>query len=51
MEFNNITVVITSFKSEKKIIKCLNSIDVNIRTLVIENSKNYDLGRELEKKI
>ena len=50
MSYHDITVVITSFKSERKIISCLNSIDSNIKILVIENSKNIDFKNNIEKK-
>lgn len=50
MSFENITVVITTFKSEKKILNCLESIDKNCQVIVIENSNNHLLKIELEKK-
>ena len=49
MTFNQITIVITTYKSENKIIKCLESIDQNCKILVIENSNNKDLKNKIEK--
>jgi N-acetylglucosaminyl-diphospho-decaprenol L-rhamnosyltransferase len=49
MTFNQITIVITTYKSENKIIKCLESIDKNCKILVIENSNNKDLKNRIEK--
>ena len=49
MDNKDITVVITSFKSEKKIIKCINSIGKDIKIIVIENSNDKKLKEKLEK--
>ena len=49
MDNKDITVVITSFKSEKKIIKCINSIGKDIKIIVIENSNDKELKEKLEK--
>ena len=43
MSIKDITIVITSFKSEKKIKKCLNSIDKECKVINIENSNNLKL--------
>ena len=43
---NQITVVITAYKSENKIIKCLESIDNIYRVIVIENSNNHSLKKK-----
>ena len=40
MTFNQITIVITSYKSDEKIVKCLKSINNQCKTIVIENSKD-----------
>ena len=40
MSIKDITIVITSFKSEKKIRKCLNSIDNQCYVINVENSDN-----------
>ena len=49
MDNKDITVVITSFKSEKKIINCINSIGKDIKIIVIENSNDKVLKEKLEK--
>ena len=40
MSIKDITIVITSFKSEKKIRNCLNSIDKQCKIINVENSNN-----------
>ena len=49
MSIKDITIVIASFKSEKKIKNCLNSIDKHAKILVIENSDNLIFKENLEK--
>ena len=49
MSIKDITIVIASFKSEKKIKNCLNSIDKQAKVLVIENSDNLNFKENLEK--
>ena len=49
MESNELTVVIVTFKSEKKIFSCLNSIPSNINIIVVENSNNQILKKKLKK--
>jgi len=49
MSIKDITIVIASFKSEKKIKNCLNSIDKQAKVLVIENSNNLSFKESLEK--
>ena len=49
MDKKDIKVIITSFKSEKKIIKCINSIGKDIKIIVIENSNDKALKEKLEK--
>ena len=49
MSIKDITIVIASFKSEKKIKNCLNSIDKQVKVLVIENSNNSNFKKNLEK--
>ena len=44
----DITVIITTFKSEEKINNCLKSIKNNVRVLVIENSNNQIFKKEIE---
>ena len=50
MSFQNITVVITSFKSREKIFNLLNSIDGSVIVIVIENSNDADLKKDIENK-
>ena len=47
----NITFVIVSFRSDNVIDKCLESINPNIKIIVVENSKNISIKHHLEKKI
>ena len=49
MSIKDITVVITSFKSENKIRKCLNSIDKECNVINIENSNNLEHKKNIEK--
>ena len=42
MSIRDITVVITSFKSDEKIKKCLNSIDKECKVINVENSNNLE---------
>ena len=50
MESNELTIVIVTFKSEKKIFSCLDSIPSNIVTIVVENSNNKLFKKEIESK-
>jgi len=50
MTKNEITIVITAFKSEEKIFTCLKSIDLQHKVIIVENSKNTDFKTEIEKK-
>ena len=47
MLLNEITIVITTFFSEEKLIKCLKSINGKCKVIVIENSKNHELKKDL----
>ena len=49
MSIKDITVVITTFKSKKKIKKCLNSIDRQSKVLLIENSNDSSIKESIEK--
>ncbi len=49
MLYQDITILITSFKSDNKILDCLNSIDKNIKVLIIENSDNFKFKVKIEK--
>ena len=50
MSNKDITIVITTFKSELRIENCLNSIDSSIKTIVVENSNNEKFKEYIEKK-
>ena len=47
MSVRDITVIITSFRSGEKIKNCLNSIDSNVKVLIIENSNNFELKKNI----
>jgi len=49
MTFNQITIVITSYKSDEKIVKCLNSINNQCKIIVVENSNNTSFKEKIEK--
>ena len=49
MSNKDITAVITSFRSEKKIINCIKSLGNDIKIIVIENSNDALLKEKLEK--
>ena len=49
MSIKDITIIITSFKSEKKIRNCLNSIDSQCDVLNIENSNNQEHKSSIER--
>tara|TARA_B100000575_G_scaffold116144_1_gene92403 strand:+ start:16000 stop:16851 length:852 start_codon:yes stop_codon:yes gene_type:complete len=49
MDFDKITIIITTFHSEKKILNCLKSIDSKIKVIVIENSNNLNFKNDIEK--
>ena len=48
MSITDITVVITSFKSEEKIIGCLNSIDNQCKVILVENSSDIKIKEKIE---
>ena len=47
---NNFTIVIVTFKSEKIIEKCLNSIDQKYAVIIVENSSNINFKKSIESK-
>ena len=49
MSIQDITIVITSFKSDEKIKDCLNSINSKCKVLLIENSNNIEFKKSIEK--
>ena len=50
MEIKDLSVVITTFKSEEIIQSCMNSLPKNIAIFVIENSSNKDFKQKIESK-
>jgi hypothetical protein len=48
MANSDLTVIIITFKSEDKIENCLNSIDLNIKLIIIENSNNKKFQNYIE---
>jgi N-acetylglucosaminyl-diphospho-decaprenol L-rhamnosyltransferase len=50
MANHEITVVITTFRSDIKIISCLNSIKGDIKVLIVENSNRSDFKEKIESK-
>ena len=50
MNFENLTIVITTFHSHDKIFKCLNSINPEISVIIVENSNDQLFKDSIEKK-
>ena len=50
LNLENITFVIVTFKSEKIINDCLETLPKESKIIVIENSKNINLKKDLEAK-
>ena len=50
LSLNNLTFIIVTFKSEHIIYKCIESLPKNSNIIVIENSNNEALKKDLEKK-
>ena len=48
MNIKNLTIIITTIKSENKIHSCLESIPKDIKVLVIENSEKMSFKNNLE---
>ena len=48
MKTFDLTVIITSFHSRNKIFDCINSIEKNIKVIVIENSNDQILKKEIQ---
>ena len=49
MSIKDITIVITSFKSDEKLKSCLNSINRQCNVIIVENSDNQDTKKKIEK--
>jgi N-acetylglucosaminyl-diphospho-decaprenol L-rhamnosyltransferase len=50
LNFNNLTFIIVTFKSEHVIYECINSLPINSKIIVIENSFDKKFKKDLEKK-
>jgi len=50
MEFNQLTVIIVTFKSEEKIFSCLNTIPKYVKVLIVENSNDQKFKKYVEDK-
>tara|TARA_B100001093_G_scaffold409805_1_gene398908 strand:- start:2143 stop:2961 length:819 start_codon:yes stop_codon:yes gene_type:complete len=48
MNLDDITIIITTYKSAKKVKFCLNSIKEKCSVIIIENSKDLNLKKDLE---
>ena len=48
MESKDLTIVIVTFKSEKKIANCLKSIPPQIKVIIVENSNNENFKKNIE---
>jgi N-acetylglucosaminyl-diphospho-decaprenol L-rhamnosyltransferase len=46
----NLTFIIVTYRSQNVIHRCIKSIDSNIKIIVIENSNNFSIKKDLEKK-
>ena len=49
MSIKDITIVITSFRSDKIIRNCLNSIDRQYQVILVENSNSLELKKSVER--
>ena len=50
MESKELTIVIVTFKSRGKIFNCLNSIPKDIEVIIVENSNDLSLKKDIESK-
>tara|TARA_B110000211_G_scaffold143658_2_gene163985 strand:- start:145 stop:978 length:834 start_codon:yes stop_codon:yes gene_type:complete len=48
MTANKITIIINTFRSGEKLLRCLQSIDDKYKVIVVENSSNYPFKDEIE---
>ena len=49
MSIRDITIIITSFKSDEIIRNCLNSIGRQYQVILVENSNNLELKKSIER--
>ena len=50
MELDELNVVIVTYKSENKIISCIESLPSNLKVYVVENSSDNDFKKKIESK-
>ena len=50
MNLNDLTIIITAFKSDEKINSCLDSINKKVKVIIIENSGSQTLKKIIENK-
>ena len=50
MSSKELTVVINTFRSDEKIFSCIESIDKNVKIIVVENSNNFEFKNNLQNK-
>src|SRR5210317_1571392 len=48
MTYRDLTIIITTFKSEQKIRECLRSIEPKINIILIENSNSIEFKKDIE---
>ena len=48
MDLSNITVVITTFRSNHKIFSCIDSIPKEVKIIIVENSSDYNFKKKVE---
>ena len=49
--FEKLTIIIITYKSEDIIYNFIKKIPKNIKTLIVENSKNFELKKILKKNL
>ena len=50
MQFDQLTTIIVTFKSEEKIYSCLNTIPNQVNVIIVENSNNQNFKENIERK-
>ena len=48
MSTNDVTAVIVTFNSEHKIFSCLDSIPIDTKVIIVENSNNFSFKKSVE---
>ena len=49
LNYNEITIVIVSYKSKKKILNFLKNIKINFKIIIVENSSDQSIKKDLIK--